>query len=163
MSAIEIYERLCKMIEEGLDFFAEIPEPGSSREDMPTGSHVPYDKYTKYVETASARRVENCSVIDEIALKMFPNEKSQDFRRAVALVYQFYFMGQLVNLRANVFADSGSKVVAEPIHIWDKADPTKTREFTITQFLSFQPNKLSVRATLDDLINSAETRETRDV
>ena len=160
MSAIEIYERLCKMIEEGLDFFTEIPEPGSSREDMPTGSHVPYDKYTKYVETAGGTpRAENCSVIDEMALKMFPNEKPQDFRQAVALVYQFYFMGQLVNLRAKVFADSGSKVVAEPIHIWDKADPTKTEEYTITQFLSFRPNKLSLRATLDDLVKSAETRE----
>jgi hypothetical protein len=159
MSAIEIYKRLCKMIEEGLDFFTEIPEPGSSREDMPTGSHVPYDKYTKYVETASGTRtVEHCSVIDEIALKMFPNEKPQEFRQAVALVYQFYFMGQLVNLRAKVFADSGINVVSKPIHIWDKADPTKTGEFSITQFLSFRPNKLSVRSTLDDLINSAEDK-----
>jgi len=157
MSAIAIYERLCKMMEKGLDFFNEIPEPGSNREEMPTGSHVPYDKYTKYIETASGiRTAENCSVIDEIALQMFPKEKSQDFRRAVALVYQFYFMGQLVNLRAKVFADSGGKVVAEPIHIWDKADPTRTGEFTITQFLSFRPNKLSVRATLDELINSAD-------
>ena len=199
MGPITVYTHMLKMMKDGFDFFGRIAEPGTHKDHV-IGSNKPYDKYSKYVATASgSRKAKSFSQIDEIALRLSPvatavksadehkveiakkqlealhkADKAADdktktiikrnFRQAVGIIHKLHRMDNLRLLRAKVFSnqDATARTTPKPIHIWEVDDATKAGAFTIVQFLSFNPAKLSPNATLEDLIGSAKGRDTEE-